>query len=191
MVPIKVWVTRPDAYTVYMRGAPNLLVWTEKPHYSHAPRANEFRGRMRHFDVGWSSQRCHEGVAAKPLLKQDSGLLDLVVTEVILSLAPAGTPNHEAALTWAEVPLLTDAGSAARSNWGLLFSDKDWESKCNVCHKRFLLEVELRGGTVQSIPPVAHWRESGQWVSEVTSVISPKLALEREHPADDPDGMPF
>jgi len=132
-----VYITRPTASSVYMGGKRHLLLWVERPWYDHRPR---FDGELW-VDTGWQGP-FSQGAYARDLLKQDEALLDAVMTQVVLSLRPKGTTPEEG-LKWAE----------SLDNWRSLMDEPDWEGRCHLCHKRFLLQVNLRTNQVGLVTP--------------------------------------
>lgn len=191
------WITRPSSHEILMGGDRHLLLWMERPHYSHAAKASDLCLRSdprRYRDRGWIGRR-DQGVRAKPLLKQCATLRAAVWDEVFLSVCPKGMTLGEGQV-WSE----TQRGNEVFDGmpitlWHQLTDDRDWEGKCNVSHKRFLLEVDLLSQTVRRVTPLVALRRTTEeealpGVVESDS-IDPALAVEVWHTAPDPDRMPF
>lgn len=187
---MKVWITRPESGEIYMGGYRSVEVWLEKPAYSHRPHPGHGRipgndNEIIFYDEGWTAESV-SGVIAKRWLKQDKLLFDNVWKEIVLSTGPKGM-LYEEVVQWFDTP----ANAHLRNNYSQLVNDVNWEAKCNTCHKRFLLEVDVRAQTIERIiPNVYHrvWTDPGQPLYpefEKTDQISDFLALERQHlPSD-------
>ena len=186
MVPLKVYITRPPAYEIYMGGKRDLRVWLDKPYYSHQSRRDDFHGKVRYTDDGWRAAFC-SGRRFKPLYEQDPRLVEVVWPHVFLSVCPQGM-SYEQGLAWADTPSPTPE-DATDTLYGQLFSDKEWEGKCNTCFKRFLLELDLRTYEVQRIKPGILLRFANRWT--YTDEIDAKLAVELFHSPEDIDDIPF
>ena len=183
MVPLSVWITRPDSHEILMGGDRHLKVWFNRPAYIHHPQTYETgRGEYKFVDQGWRADSDDYGKDVKPLLKQDPELRKLIWQEVYLSVGPRGMsiPEIEA---W-EVIVTKPDPEFPTTNWHNLTDDREWEGKCNTCHKRFLLEVDLRSNTVKRIiPSVVYRQEPGQppskWIE--TDECPYELAFEYYH----------
>ena len=186
MTPLKVYITRPYAYEIYMGGKRDLRVWLEKPYYSHQSRSYELGSKTYYVDDGWRAAFA-AGQRFKMLIEQDEKLLEVVWPHVFLSICPKGMTYEEGKI-WADTPDPTEE-DPTDTKYRLLFSDKEWEGKCNTCHKRFLLELDLRTYEVQRINPGVGLRHSHGWV--YTDEIDPKLAVEYYHDPDELDDIPF
>lgn len=154
MTPLYVYITRPEAYEIYMGGKRHLELWLLPPAYDH--RSVEYNGLFgvtKYIDCGW--QTVTSGVQARHLLTQDKDLTVAIMREVILSLYPKGM-NAQQGEAWAaaiDPDAEQDKDFPDDPNWRRLKNDKEWEAKCNTCFKRFLLKVDLRNNTVQRIIP--------------------------------------
>ena len=151
-----IYITRPNAHEIYMGGIRSLMMWVQEPSYSHSSLANELGSETRYVDQGWSAPHS-SGVLARYLLKQDEDLLSAVWKEVFTSLCPSGM-SYDAGVKWANVVVKPDVEFEI-TNYHQLSDDREWEAKCNVCNKRFLLEVNLRTCEVKRIPPLVHFRQ--------------------------------
>ena len=171
-----VYITRPTAYEVYMGGKRHLEVWLQEPYYDHRPRHDG----LHYVDTGWSAPFC-EGQPARLLLKQDEGLQETVMEFVIMSLYPKGM-DLDKGTYWAEK--IDEDGD---QGWRTLFKDREWEAKCNICHKRFLLKVDLRRNTVEKVTPYVVLNDA----HFTTDDITPELALQLYHDLDSKDIIPF
>jgi hypothetical protein len=171
-----VYITRPEASEVYLGGKRHLDVWLQEPHYDHRPR---FDG-CHYTDAGWSATHCMPQ-AARLLLSQDHALLEAVMDQVVLSVYPAGM-NAAQGEAWSNGQ--TDDGDPM---WRTLYTDKEWETRCNRCHKRFLLKVDLRTNQVELVTPFVI---IGRF-SYTTTDITPELALQRYHDVSSEDIIPF
>ncbi len=186
MTPLKVYITRPDAYEIYMGGKRDLRVWLEKPYYSHQSRTHELHNEVRYVDDGWRAA-FSTGARFKLLFEQDRRLLDVVWPLVFLSVCLKGM-TYEEGEKWANTPDPTPE-DPEDTLYRQLFSDKEWEGKCNTSHKRFLLELDLRTYEVQRIKPGVSLRFESGWT--FTDEIDPKLAVEYFHPPEDIDDISF
>lgn len=185
MTPLLVYITRPDAYEIYMGGKRDLRVWLEKPYYSHQSRTSGLRDDQ-FVDDGWRAAFA-TGQKAKLLFEQDKQLLDVVWPHIFLSICPKGM-TYEEGKVWADAPSPTDE-DPEDTNYRLLFSDREWEGKCNTSHKRFLLELDLRTYEVKRIKPGVSLRFEHGWT--YTDEIDAKLAVEYYHGPGDTDDIPF
>lgn len=153
MTPLFVYITRPDAYEVYMGGKRHLELWLLPPAYDH--RSVEYNGMdgVMYTDRGWCTVDTSQ--QARHLLAHDKDLTVAIMREVILSLYPKGIDSlqGEAWAAAADLEAERQDGHPAENNWRRLRSDREWEAKCNTCFKRFLLKVDLRSNTVQRIIP--------------------------------------
>lgn len=146
--PFYLYVTRPYAYEIYMGGWRNMRVWTDEPQYFHGPgRHDAFYGTS---ERGWSDFDDLHGSRAKPLFKDDPLLGEAIWREVFWSVLPKGMTAEEGETWWKEQ---SDFDSRRDDNWHNLFADRNWEAKCNLCHKRFLLKIDVRNSTVERIAP--------------------------------------
>jgi hypothetical protein len=133
------------------------------------------------------------GNLARFLFEQDEELLRAVWGEVFLSILPKGM-NMTEGMEWEKTPIISSWGQPDTA-YHYIFEDKQWEGKCNTCHKRFLLEVGLRSNTVKRIKPnVEHRRLSmdephRSW--ERTDECDPFFASEHWHAELGPDDIPF
>lgn len=187
MIPLTVWLTRPHAYEIYMGGDRHLELWLEKPCYMHTPNYTDGKwpdGSPRHVDAGWTSP--NGSVTAKSLLKQDNELYVKVWQQVLFSCAPRGH-SFEESLIFCDSTEPVD-GSVA-PHWRTLYKDKEWEAQCNMSHKRFLLQIDLRSNEVERILPAWMGREKEEWVT--SDEIDPKRAVEYYHPQEEGSGVPF
>lgn len=198
MSQLLVWITRPHSHEILMGGDRNLTLWTARPYYSHAAKLHDFKtrdGGDRYVDLGWEGKRQGRGIRAKPLLKQNAALRSAVWQEVFLSVCPKGMTLDEGQ-AWSE----TQRGNewfdgSAITLWHNLKDDDAWEAKCNISHKRFLLEVDLLSLTVKRVAPLVLLRRSStddQIPDSLhTDAIDPALAVEYWHSGVDPDRIPF
>lgn len=169
-----------------MGGHRNLAIWLEQPSYSHQSRSNGMPDKNQFVDRGWVTALT-TGQRAKFLLGQDLALLDAVWHEVFLSVCPKGM-TYDEGVAWAQTPAPSEF-DPDETLYRALFEDKEWEAKCNTCHKRFLLEVNLRTNEVRRIKPSIDLRGKGGWV--VTGEIDPALAIEYYHDPATVDDIPF
>lgn len=183
-----VWMTRPDAYEVYMGGDRSMDLWITRPAYSHVDVEDDFMGRKMFRDTGWCAAHS-TAQRGRYLLKQDSALHFNVMHEVVSSLVPFDLPHDVDPYVWADTRL-----SGEDTNWRLLYLDRDWEQKCRVCYKRFLLEVNLRTNEVNRIDPQVFLRvedAEDQRTSIITSSITPALASYKKRDIAGSDFIPF
>ena len=178
MTPLIVYVTRPDAYEVYMGGKRHLDLWLQEPYYDHRPRSNDMGGYV---DTGWAATHCQRQ-PARLALSQDKHLLETVMEFVILSLYPKGM-DLDKGTYWAEK--LDDVGDPG---WRTLFLDKDWEGKCNTCFKRFLLKIDLRSNKVERVLPYVVLPRD---VTVTSDDITYELAIQHYHDPSSEDIIPF
>lgn len=177
MKPLIVYITRPDAYEVYMGGKRHLDLWLQEPHYDHRPKSN---GDGRYVDTGWTATHCVPS-PARHILNQDEGLLETVMEFVVMSLYPKGMDLDKGTF-WAE-----KLNAEGDQGWRTLFTDREWEGKCNTCFKRFLLKVDLRKNTVEKVVPYVVLNGA-----HVTSDdISFELATQYYHDPNSVDIIPF
>lgn len=177
MTPLIVYITRPDAYEVYMGGKRRLELWLQEPYYDHRPVSND---NGKYVDRGWTAMHCQDQ-PARLVLSQDEHLLETVMEFVIMSLYPKGM-DLDKGTYWSEK--FDESGD---QGWRTLFKDKDWEGKCNTCFKRFLLKVDLRSNKVEKVVPYVVLNGA-----HVTSDdITPELATQRYHDPDSIDIIPF
>lgn len=186
MTPLIVYITRPTAYEIYMGGKRDISVWWDRPSYSHQSRSYELCGKTHYVDDGWRAA-FGTGQRAKLMFEQDERLLEVVWPEIFLSICPKGM-TYEQGLEWSERPDPTAEDPGDRA-YRQLFYDRQWEAKCNTCHKRFLLTLDLRSYEVQRIQPAVNLRFNPGWFH--TDHISDKLAVEYYHGPDDIDDVPF
>lgn len=187
--PLYMYFTRPDAYEVYMGGKRSIRVWLQPPQYRHTATHEDYRGRYS--ERGWSYDYDH-GQSAKPLFKQDQQLLEVVWEKIVWSLLPKGM-SYEEGLIWTEQP---DSDPPRKdslygdviTNYHWLFEDRNWEAKCNLCHKRFVLQVDIRSLSCEFIEPLVELPNVHGWVK--TSEISAHLATRYWVPQGDGD-IPF
>lgn len=177
MKPLIVYITRPTAYEVYMGGKRHLNLWLQEPHYDHRPMSN---GDGQYVDRGWTAAHCSPE-PARLLLNQDDDLLDLVMEHVVTSLYPLGMRAEEG-IFWSE-----RLDSERDPGWRSLFKDAEWEGKCNLCMKRFLLKVDLRNSTVEKVKPGVVVRDSYVETTDITF----ELATRRYHDPNSIDIIPF
>lgn len=177
MKPLIVYITRPDAYEVYMGGKRRLDFWLQEPYYDHRPASDDMGG---YIDTGWSAPHCSPQ-PARLLLSQDDQLLETVMELVVMSLYPKGM-DLDKGTYWSEK--LNEEGDLG---WRALFTDKDWEGKCNTCYKRFLLKVDLRTNKVERVTPYVVLTDA----HFTTEDISFELATQRYHSPDSKDIIPF
>ena len=170
-----VYITRPDAYEVYMGGKRRLELWLQEPYYDHRPHHDG----MQWVDRGWTAPHC-DGQPARLLLAQDERLLNTVMEFVITSVYPKGM-DLDKGTYWAE------HGNNGQPAWRSLFEDREWEAKCNTCYKRFLLKVDLRHNTVEKVTPYVVL--DGAYFT--TADITPELASQIFHDPDSKDIIPF
>lgn len=186
--PLYLYFTRPDAYEVYMGGKRSVTVWLQQPQYRHSAKSEDYRGRYS--ERGWSYDYDH-GKNAKPLFKQDPDLLELVWDRIVWSLLPKGMSLEEG-LEWYKQPDMQpprdDGWGHIQTNYHWLFEDRNWEAKCNLCHKRFVLQVDVRGMTSEFVSPMVELPDGRDWV--ITSEITPHLASRYWVPQSDGD-IPF
>ena len=173
-----VYITRPEAYEVYMGGKRHLDLWLQEPHYDHRPKNN---GLDKYVDTGWQATHCSPQ-PARHILKQDDGLLETVMEFVAMSLYPKGM-DLDKGTYWADK--LDENGD---HGWRTLFKDQDWEGKCNTCHKRFLLKVDLRTNRVERIQPYVIL--DGK-TTVTTDECTPELATQYYHDPNGVDIIPF
>ena len=169
------YFTRPDAYEIYMGGKRSVRVWLQAPQYSHSANHDDYRGRYS--ERGWSYDYDH-GQSAKPLFKQDKQLLDVVWDKIIWSLLPKGM-SFEDGLIWVNEPDSKPSRNDSLfgdviTNYHWLFEDRNWEAKCNLCHKRFVLQVDVRSLSCEFVEPLVEFPDSNDWVK--TTEITPYLA---------------
>lgn len=193
MTPLIVYMTRPEAYEVFMGGKRDIRMWVQEPAYSHASRSYEVVGKQRYVDRGWHAPHT-SGVLARDLLKQDKELLEAVWKEIFWSILPQGM-TYEDGYEWADTITKPDPEFPV-TNYHLLTDDKEWEGKCNVCHKRFLLKVDLRSNQVERVIPHVELRRRSTdeplihgWVT--TDQASFIDATEYWHAELGPDDIPF
>lgn len=187
-----VYITRPYAYEVYMGGKRDVRLWVQEPYYSHHSIGNELGGEIRYVDQGWHAT--HSGsVKARFILTQDNTLLEKVWKEIFWSILPKGM-SYDEGCVWADIVTSEDP-EFPDTNYRLLVDDKEWEGKCNVCHKRFLLKVNLRTNEVERIKPgvylrrrSAEERDLGFIHTDEASVLD---ATEYWHPECGIDDIPF
>lgn len=186
-------MTRPEAYEVYMGGKRSVLMWVQEPAYSHASRSYMVGDKQRYVDRGWNAPHV-SGTLAREILKQDKDLLEAVWKEIFWSILPRGMA-YEDGHRWADTVNKEDP-EFPTTNYQLLTDDKDWEGRCNVCHKRFLLKVDLRSNVVERIIPHVELRRRSKdeplirgWVT--TDQASFLDATEHWHPGPGPDDIPF
>lgn len=177
MKPLIVYITRPDAYEVYMGGKRRLELWLQEPHYDHRPMDN---GVGQYVDRGWATPHCLPQ-PARLLLSQDEHLLETVMEFVTMSLFPKGMDLDKGTYWAQKLDEEEDLG------WRTLFKDRDWEGRCNTCYKRFLLKVDLRRNAVERIVPYVVL--NGAYVT--SDDITFELATQLYHPADSKDVIPF
>lgn len=172
-----------------MGGKRSVKVWLEPPQYHHSACREDYRGKYS--EQGWSYDN-HYGRSAKPLFKQDPNLLTLVWDKIIWSLLPKGKSLEEG-LIWFDQPDSTpprkdELFNDVITNYNFLFEDKNWEAKCNLCHKRFILKVDVRSLTSEFIAPLVEYSDSHTWVR--TMEITPYLATRYWVPKGSSD-IPF
>lgn len=178
-----------------MGGSRNLEGWFTEPHYSHRSILRDFRPDVEEYiDTGWRAHLVSRQRVEK-FLKQDMDLFNKIWDEVFLSVLPKGM-NMEEGVKWEQTPKADGEvfDGWVITNWHLLLDDRQWEGKCNTCHKRFLLRVDLRAGTVERIDPLVFPRGTpgGAVPSGLrTSECSPEHATEFVHAAGTEDGVPF
>lgn len=186
--PLYLYFTRPDAYEVYMGGKRSVRVWLEAPQYRHTATVEEYRGKYS--ERGWSYDYDH-GKVARPLFKQDPDLLELVWDQIVWSVLPRGMSLKEG-LEWQHQPDTDppreDGFGDILSNYHWLFEDRNWEAKCNLCHKRFVLKVDVRSMTSEFVAPLVELPNVRDWVT--TTEITPYLATRYWIPGSDGD-IPF
>ncbi len=188
-----VYITRPEAYEIFMGGKRSVLMWVQEPYYSHVSRSNNILNEVRYVDRGWYSPHTH-GVLARFILKQDDALLEAVWKEIFWSVCPKGM-TYEEGVEWANT-VVKDDPEFPLTNYHSLTDDKEWEGKCNVCHKRFLLEVNLRTNEVKRTMPGVSLRRRSEadiipkgWIH--TDQASFLDATEYWHTELGPDDIPF
>jgi hypothetical protein len=186
LTPLIVYITRPDAYEIYMGGDRSLRVWLEKPYYSHQSWSHTIGSETHYTDIGWIAVHS-TGQKAKLLLKQDKKLREIVWHEVFLSLCPRGM-SYERGVEWADTAVKT-GNSDDDVLYAQALKDKEWEANCNTCHKRFLLQLNLRTYEAQRIAPEVALRHNPGLFN--TDQIDAKLAIERYHSIEDIDDIPF
>lgn len=172
-----VYVTRPEANELYNGGWRRVRVWMAEPNYSHAPRTVHSEPEVFVADHGWSG----DSAAAKTLLQQDRNLLRKVWHQILWSVVPRGIGDHDAAVTWADVP----------KNWDRL-CEPGWEAGTNRCHKRLLIRVEIRSSTIDLVAPRVDVGDRDSPATELprTVEITSERALEHFHAAS-PHHLPF
>jgi hypothetical protein len=141
---------------------------------------------MYYTDIGWIAVHS-TGQKAKLLLKQDKKLREIVWHEVFLSLCPQGM-TYEQGVEWADTAVKTD-NSDDDVLYDLALKDKEWEANCNTCHKRFLLQLNLRTYEAQRIVPEVALRHNHGLFH--TDQIDARLAIEQYHSIEDIDDIPF
>lgn len=175
--PLNVYITRPDAYEVYMGGKRRLELWLQEPHYDHRPMDNE---DGQYVDRGWTATHC-QPQPARLILSQDKELLETVMEFVIMSLYPKGM-DLDKGFYWSEK--IDESGD---QGWRTLFKDKEWEGKCNTCFKRFLLKVDLRNNKVEKVLPYVVLNDAYVTADDITF----ELATQLYHDPDSIDIIPF
>ncbi len=161
MTPLYLYVTRPYAYEIYMGGWRDMTVWTEEPAYYHTP--GHYDAYFGTPEKGWCGPHQWQGSKAKGLLRDDPLVGEKIWHLVFWSLLPKGMSEQEGETWWKTE---SDFENHHRDhNWHNLFADKEWEAKCNRTHKRFLLQVDVRNGTVELMEPrvyLPNWRAAPQ-----------------------------
>ena len=161
-----------------MGGARRLDFWLQEPHYDHRPKSN---GDGSYVDRGWTAPHCSPQ-PARLIIKQDESLLGAVMGQVVMSLYPKGM-DLDAGTYWSEK--LDESGD---SGWRTLFTDDQWEGRCNTCHKRFLLKVDLRTNRVERITPYV---VIDSRTTVTTDEASFELATQFYHSPDSQEIIPF
>jgi hypothetical protein len=128
---MKLWITRPSSREVFMGGVRDLQLWIEPPAYHHSMKTNyDIKTDISTYtEYGWRSLHHDHGVPAKYWLKQSPALQSIVWSLVIHSLSPKDDDEHE----WA-----ADFDRYEKDTF-----DLEWEGKCKIPAKRFLLEIDL------------------------------------------------
>jgi hypothetical protein len=121
-------------------------------------------------------------------------LLEAVWEEIHWSVLPKGMA-YEGSYDWCDA-VVKDDPEFPVTNYHSLVDDREWEGKCNVCHKRFLLKVDLRSNTVERIKPLVENRRLSDdepmqhgWIR--TDECDPFFAVEYWHDKLSPDDIPF
>ena len=152
MIPLYFYITRPTAYEIYMGGKRNLELWADKPLYSHEAQEHEYLGKMHYVDKGWFSNHSRD-VNPHDIFTQDEELLNVIWYEVFTSVLPRGM-TYEEGMKWRqEKTSLPPSHRPFDNNYQLLVDDPEWEAKCNTCHKRLLLKVDVRSNEVTRVIP--------------------------------------
>jgi hypothetical protein len=186
--PLYLYFTRPEAYEVYMGGKRSITVWFEPPQYRHTAKPEDYRGRYS--ERGWSYDHDY-GKRARSLFKQDPDLLDLIWDFVAWSVYPKGMTLEQGSEWVAKAitsPPTPDLWGDFEDNYSWLSDDRNWEAKCNLSYKRFLLKVDVRNLSGELITPLVELPDAKNWVE--TTDISPYLATRYWVPSTDCK-MPF
>lgn len=164
---MKVWVTRPEAYEVYMGGWRSVQMYIVKPFYDH--RLKSSYGMV--FEYGWYYGN-HQPISyAKDFFKQDEEL-KLKIFDRILWSVNIYDDNED--------------------DYHKLFEDRERELTCNINYKRMLLEVDLRTKTVNFVLPEVLYNDEDK--NRVLTIDIPEeLALHTSYPCkyDPNDDIPF
>ena len=128
---MKVWITRPSSREVFMGGIRDLKLWIEPPAYHHSKREHYSTrtDSTTYEEHGWRSIHHDCGISAKYWLKQSPALQSAVWSLVLHSISPKDSDEHE----WA-----ADFNRYEKDTF-----DDEWEGKCKIPSKRFLLEIDL------------------------------------------------
>ena len=199
---MKVWITRPQAYEVWMGGLRHVVAWLAEPSYSHQPHNHWKDGRMatEFRDFGWFAGSSDSPTAAKPLLKQDEQLLGQVWEWLLWSIAPKGTDRRAAIALWEDqVARLNDGRACHAGQDGSVapgqgvYRDEDWEARCNLSHKRFLLEVDVRTNRCALRAPRVYCQDQPECIGthRRTTLVPRFLALQTVHQNVEHLRLPF
>lgn len=149
---MKLWVTKPESYEVYMGGLKRSFhVWMSQPIYSHATIADRYLQEERLTEIGWRSPFDRSGPSNIRVLLEQYPDFDMKIWDrVIYAECP---PEFEDYNKWAD------------EHWhdiGEEWIKSPWETKSRIHFKRFLLELDTVEGTVKLIKPmVQHADECG------------------------------
>ena len=128
---MKVWITRPSSREVFMGGVRDLKLWIEQPAYHHTKTEdyNTLTETVKYVEHGWRALHQDHGISAKYWLKQSPALQSIIWSLTIHSISPKLEDEHK----WA-----ADFDRYQRDTF-----EGDWEGKCKIPAKRFLVEIDL------------------------------------------------
>ena len=171
---MKIWVTRPNAYELYMGGWRSCVIHLVKPFYDHRVQGD---GNIS-YEYGWYYGNHHGQRCAKDFLQQDQVIMKRVWDEIIHCTLPPNT----------DLSKLDDKSYVEL--YEQLFDDKEFELKSRVNYKRTLIEVDLHSKIVVYVVPEVLYEDSTPRIE--TLEISVELAVSSSWPREpSDDDIPF